>query len=53
MSADIISDKELSALLKLAAAALECSGEEVEASELIDSLDRAAAALDARRGVAK
>lgn len=50
MSANPISDKELSSLLKRAAAALESLDSEYS-HELIEDLDRAAALLDRRRGI--
>jgi hypothetical protein len=52
MSADILSDKELSSLLKLAAAAIDNDDLSVEeGADLVESLDFAAKALDARRGM--
>ena len=52
MSAYILSDKEISSLLKLAAAALDGQDLDVdERSDLISALDRAADALDFRRGL--
>lgn len=49
MSANPISDKELSALLKLAAAALEDG--DIPVHDLIHDLDHAAMLLDHRMGV--
>ena len=52
MSADILSDKEISALLKLAAAAIDNDDMTLEEkSDLVNTLDATAEALDARRGV--
>ena len=53
MSAEITSDKEISNLLRLAAAILESPDtfDAEETAALVESLDRAAEALDARRGV--
>ncbi|MCW2318546.1 hypothetical protein M2322_004115 [Rhodoblastus acidophilus] len=49
MSSDTICDKELAALLKRAAAALDDPHAEEDRDDLISSLDRAANLLDARR----
>lgn len=52
MSADFLSDKELSSLLKLAAAAIDNDDLSVEqGADLVDALDMTAEALDARRGI--
>ena len=53
MSADILSDKEMAAVMKLAAAALDAPDDmSVEQrADLAEALDMTAAALDARRGV--
>lgn len=53
MGADILSDKELSSLIKLAAAALESPDNITDAERyaLIEDLDQVSRALDERRGV--